>query len=164
MGVRDLFQIGDKVAHPMHGAGVIDSIVQRRVAGQVQEYYQLKLSVGNMVVMVPTDNTGSIGMRPVVSGAKAEELMTEMEDIEVDMTQNWNRRYRENLERLKSGNLLEVARVIKGLRQREGQRGLSNGERKMLHTAKQILISELVLAQSLPYETVESSVDTVLSS
>ena len=148
----------------MHGAGVIDSIVQRRVAGQVQEYYQLKLSVGNMVVMVPTDNTGSIGMRPVVSGAKAEELMTEMEDIEVDMTQNWNRRYRENLERLKSGDLLEVARVIKGLRQREGQRGLSNGERKMLHTAKQILNSELVLSKSLLYETVESSVDTVLSS
>ena len=158
-----MFQIGDKVVHPMHGAGVIDSIVQRKVAGQVQEYYQLKLSVGNMVVMVPTDNTGGIGMRPVVSGAKAEELMSEMEDIEVDMTQNWNRRYRENLERIKSGNLLEVARVIKGLRQREGQRGLSNGERKMLHTAKQILISELVLAQSLPYETVESSVGTVLS-
>ena len=158
-----MFQIGDKVVHPMHGAGVIDSIVSRKVAGQVQEYYQLKLSVGNMVVMVPTDNTGEIGMRPVVSGAKAEELMSEMEGIEVDMTQNWNRRYRENMVRLKSGNLLEVARVIKGLRQREGQRGLSNGERKMLHTAKQILISELVLAQSLPYETVESSVDMVLS-
>lgn len=149
--------------HPMHGAGVIDSIVRRRVAGQVQEYYQLKLSVGNMVVMVPTDNTGEIGMRPVVSGAKAEELMSEMEGIEVDMTSNWNRRYRENLVRLKSGDLLEVARVVKGLRRRESQRGLSNGERKMLHTAKQILISELVLAQSLPYETVENSIDTVLS-
>ncbi len=149
--------------HPMHGAGVIDSIVRRRVAGQVQEYYQLRLSVGNMVVMVPTDNTGEIGMRPVVSGAKAEELMSEMEGIEVDMTSNWNRRYRENLVRLKSGDLLEVARVVKGLRRRESQRGLSNGERKMLHTAKQILISELVLAQSLPYETVENSIDTVLS-
>ena len=158
-----MFQIGDKVVHPMHGAGIIDSIVQRKVAGHVQEYYQLKLSVGNMVVMVPTDNTGGIGMRPVVSGARAEELTTEMEGIEVDMTQNWNRRYRENLERLKSGDLLEVARVIKGLRRRESQRGLSNGERKMLHTAKQILISELMLAQSLPYETVESSIDTVLS-
>ena len=158
-----MFQIGDKVVHPMHGAGVIDSIVQRRVSGQVQEYYQLKLSVGNMVVMVPTDNTGEIGMRPVVSGAKAEQLMSEMEGIEVDMTSNWNRRYRENLVRLKSGDLLEVARVVKGLRRRENQRGLSNGERKMLHTAKQILISELVLAQSLPYETVESSVDMVLS-
>ena len=158
-----MFQIGDKVVHPMHGAGVIDSIVRRKVAGQVQEYYQLKLSVGNMVVMVPTDNTVGIGMRPVVSGARAEELTTEMEGIEVDMTQNWNHRYRENLERLKSGDLLEVARVIKGLRRRESQRGLSNGERKMLHTAKQILISELMLAQSLPYETVESSIDTVLS-
>ena len=158
-----MFQIGDKVVHPMHGAGVIDSIVQRKVAGKMQEYYQLKLSVGNMVVMVPIDNTGGIGMRPVVSGDKAAELMDAMEGIEVEMTQNWNRRYRENLERLKSGDLLEVARVVKGLRQRESQRGLSNGERKMLHTAKQILISELVLAQSLPYETVESSVDKVLS-
>ncbi len=158
-----MFQVGDKVVHPMHGAGIIDSIVQRKVAGQVQEYYQLKLSVGNMVVMVPTDNAREIGMRPVVSVDKAEELMSEMEGIEVDMTQNWNRRYRENMVRLKSGDLLEVARVVKGLRQREGQRGLSNGERKMLHTAKQILISELVLAQSLPYETVESSVDMVLS-
>ena len=158
-----MFQIGDKVVHPMHGAGVIDSIVQRRVSGQVQEYYQLKLSVGNMVVMVPTDNTGEIGMRPVVSGAKAKQLMSEMEGIEVDMTSNWNRRYRENLVRLKSGDLLEVARVVKGLRRRESQRGLSNGERKMLHTAKQILISELVLAQSLPYKTVEENIDMVLS-
>ena len=88
-----MYQIGDKVVHPMHGAGVIDSVVQRKVSGQVQEFYLLKLSVGNMVVMVPTDNTGEIGMRPVVSGAKAEELMSEMEDIEVDMTQNWNRRF-----------------------------------------------------------------------
>ena len=158
-----MFQVGDKVVHPMHGAGVIDSIVRRKVAGQFQEYYMLKLSVGSMVVMVPTDNTGEIGMRPVVSGQEAEELMSEMEGIEVDMTQNWNRRYRENMVRLKSGDLLEVARVVKGLLIREEQRGLSNGERKMLHTAKQILISELVLAQSLPYKTVEENIDTVLS-
>ena len=158
-----MYQVGDKVVHPMHGAGVIDSIVQRKVSGHVQEFYLLKLSVGNMVVMVPTDNTGEIGMRPVVSDTRAEELMSEMEDIEVDMTQNWNRRYRENMVRLKSGDLLEVARVVKGLLRRDSQRGVSNGERKMLHTAKQILISELVLAQSLPYETVESSINSLLS-
>ena len=158
-----MYQVGDKVVHPMHGAGVIDSIVQRKVSGHVQEFYLLKLSVGNMVVMVPTDNTGEIGMRPVVSDTRAEELMSEMEDFEVDMTQNWNRRYRENMVRLKSGDLLEVARVVKGLLRRDSQRGLSNGERKMLHTAKQILISELVLAQSLPYETVESSINSLLS-
>lgn len=154
-----MFQVGDKVVHPMHGAGVIDSIVQRKVAGQVQEYYQLKLSVGNMVVMVPTDNTGGIGMRPVVSGAKAEELMAAMEGIKVDMTQNWNRRYRENLERLKSGDLYEVGRVIKCLTLRDVQRGLSTGERKMLHSAKQIFISEMVLATDEPYQAIESRVN-----
>ena len=158
-----MYQIGDKVVHPMHGAGVIDSIVQRKVAGQIQEYYLLRLSVGSMTVMIPTENTQEIGVRPVVSGQEAESLISAMESIEVDMAQNWNRRYRENLVRLKSGDLLEVARVVKGLLLRESQRGLSNGERKMLHAAKQILISELVLAQSLPYKTVEANIDVLLS-
>ena len=158
-----MYQIGDKVVHPMHGAGVIDSIVQRKVAGKVEDYYLLKLSVGSMTVMIPTGNTQEIGVRPIVSNEEAKKLLQALENIEVDMTQNWNRRYRENMVRLKSGDLLEVARVVKGLLLREGQRGLSNGERKMLRTAKQILISELVLAQSLPYETVEDNIDTVLS-
>ena len=158
-----MYQIGDKVVHPMHGAGVIDSIVQRKVAGKLEDYYLLKLSVGSMTVMIPTGNTQEIGVRPIVSDKEAEDLISAMENIEVDMTQNWNRRYRENMVRLKSGDLLEVARVVKGLLRRDSQRGLSNGERKMLHTAKQILISELVLAQSLPYETVESSINSLLS-
>ena len=158
-----MYQIGDKVVHPMHGAGVIDSIVQRKVAGKLEDYYLLKLSVGSMTVMIPTENTQEIGVRPIVSNEEAKKLIQALENIEVDMTQNWNRRYRENMVRLKSGDLLEVARVVKGLLLRESQRGLSNGERKMLRTAKQILISELVLAQSLPYETVENNIDTVLS-
>lgn len=158
-----MYQIGDKVVHPMHGAGVIDSIVQRKVAGKLENYYLLKLSVGSMTVMIPTGNTQEIGVRPIVSSEEAKNLIQALESIEVDITQNWNRRYRENMVRLKSGDLLEVARVVKGLLLREGQRGLSNGERKMLRTAKQILISELVLAQSLPYETVENNIDTVLS-
>lgn len=158
-----MYQVGDKVVHPMHGAGIIDSIVQKKVAGQTQDYYQLKLSAGSMMVMIPTGSAEDIGVRPVVSDQEALAILSAMEYIQVDMTQNWNRRYRENMERLKSGDLLEVARVIKGLMLREGQRGLSNGERKMLHMAKQILISELVLAQSLPYEAVEASVDQALS-
>lgn len=157
-----MYQVGDKVVHPMHGAGIIDSIVQRKVAGQTQDYYLLKLSAGSMMVMIPTGSTEEIGVRPVVTREEAEDILSAMEHLEVDMTQNWNRRYRENMVRLKSGDLLEVAKVIKGLMARESQRGLSNGERKMLHMAKQSLISELVLAQSLPYETVEASVDSVL--
>lgn len=157
-----MYQVGDKVVHPMHGAGVIDSIVQQKVAGKVQDYYLLKLSAGSMMVMIPTSSTDEIGVRPVVTGEQAEDILNAMEHLEVDMTQNWNRRYRENMVRLKSGDLLEVARVIKGLMARESQKGLSNGERKMLHIARQILISELVLAQSLPYEAVEASVDSAL--
>lgn len=98
-GGEIVYQIGDKVVHPMHGAGVIDSIVQRKVAGKLQEYYLLKLSVGSMTVMIPTENTQEIGVRPVVSGQEAESLMNAMENIEVDMAQNWNRRYRENMVR-----------------------------------------------------------------
>lgn len=157
-----MYQIGDKVVHPMHGAGVIDSIVQRKINGEEKDYYLLKLSGGTMTVMIPTDNAREIGVRPVISNSEAREVLVAMDTIEVDMTQNWNRRYRENMVRLKSGDLLEVARVVKGLMLRESERGLSTGERKMLHTAKQILISELVLAQSLPYDTVEKSITNAL--
>lgn len=157
-----MYQIGDKIVHPMHGAGVIDSIVQRKINGEQKDYYLLNLSGGTMTVMIPTDNTREIGVRPVISSSEAVDILVAMGAIEVDMTQNWNRRYRENMVRLKSGDLLEVARVVKGLMLRENERGLSTGERKMLHTAKQILISELVLAQSLPYDTVEKSINSVL--
>lgn len=158
-----MYQIGDKVVHPMHGAGIIDSIVQRKVNGEVRDYYLLNLFNGSMMVMIPTDNTSEIGVRPVVSGQEASKLLQAMETIQVEMTQNWNRRYRENMSRIKSGDLLEVARVVKGLSHRDQERGLSTGERKMLHTAKQILISELMLAQSLPYDKVEERVDRILS-
>lgn len=158
-----MFQIGDKVVHPMHGAGVIDSIVEKKVSGEKKEYYLLSLSGGTMTVMIPTDNTKEIGVRPIISSNEASDVLSAMEVIEVDMTQNWNRRYRENMTRLKSGDLLEVARVVKGLMLRENERGLSTGERKMLHTAKQILISELVLAQGKPYDVVERSINSALS-
>ena len=158
-----MYQIGDKVVHPMHGAGVIDSIVRKKVAGQVQDYYLLKLSAGSMMVMIPTEHSDEIGVRPVVSGQEATHILTAMEDIQVDMTQNWNRRYRENMLRIKSGDLLEVAKVVKGLMMRETQKGLSTGERKMLHSAKQILISEIVMCQSSSYEDVEERINQALA-
>ena len=158
-----MFQVGDKIVHPMHGAGVIDSIVQKKINGVVREYYILKIPVGGMMVMIPTDNSEEIGVRPVVQGEEADKIIAAMPGIEVDMTQNWNRRYRENMLRLKSGNLLEVARVVKGLMLRDGERGLSTGERKMLHSAKQILISEIVLSQNASYEDVEARINTALT-
>ena len=125
-----MFQVGDRIVHPMHGAGIVDSIVQKKINGVVQEYYILKLPVGGMLVMIPTENSEEIGVRPVINGEEADRVIAAIPDIEVEMTPNWNRRYRENMLRLKSGDLMEVARVVKGLTQRDGERGLSTGERK----------------------------------
>lgn len=102
-------------------------------------------------------------MRPVCKGSEADQVIAAIPEIEVNMTQNWNRRYRENMLRLKSGDLLEVARVVKGLMLRDEERGLSTGERKMLHSAKQILISEIVLSQNSSYEAVEERINTALA-
>ncbi len=159
-----MYQVGDKIVHPMHGAGVIDSIVSRRLNGVQREYYQMRLPAGSMLVMIPTDHTEQVGVRPVMGKDEAKQLMGKLENIEVDMSANWNHRYRENMSRLKSGDLVEVARVVKGLMLREDQRGLSTGERKMLHSAKQILISELVLSRDLSYETVEERINHALVS
>ena len=158
-----MFQVGDKIAHPMHGAGVINDIEEKKVNGVVRNYYVLKLPVGGMMVMIPTDNCEEIGVRPVIDSAEGERVIAAFANIEVEMENNWNRRYRENMERLKSGDLLEVARVVKGLMLREVNRGLSNGERKMLHSAKQILISELVLSQSCSYEEIEDRINLALA-
>ncbi|MEG2419914.1 MAG: CarD family transcriptional regulator [Oscillospiraceae bacterium] len=158
-----MFEVGDKIVHPMHGAGVVDAIIQKKVNGVVRDYYILKLPVGGMVVMIPTENTKEIGVRHIVDKERADEVIAAIPGIEVDMTQNWNRRYRENMLRLKSGDLIEVARVVKGLVLRDTDRGLSTGERKMLHSAKQILISELVLSQSSSYEDVEARINGALA-
>lgn len=155
-----MFREGDKIVHPMHGAGVVEKITQQKINGVVREYYVLKLPVRSMVVMIPTENCSEIGVRPVIDSTQADQVLTELSCIEVEQDQNWNRRYRENMERLKSGDLLEVARVIKGLMLRDSQRGLSTGERKMLHSAKEILISEIVLAQCISYEEAEERINT----
>ena len=158
-----MFREGDKIVHPMHGAGVVESIVEKKVNGVMREYYVLKLPVRSMVVMIPTQNSGEIGVRPIIDSAQADDILAKLPGIEVEFDQNWNRRYRENMERLKSGDLLEVARVIKGLMLRDGERGLSTGERKMLHSAKEILISEIVLSQCVSYEDVEERINSALA-
>lgn len=158
-----MFQPGDKIVHPMHGAGVVDSIVSKKVNGVTRDYYILKLPVGGMVVMIPTETSQAIGVRPVVDAEQADRVIATIPHIQVNMTPGWNQRYRENMVRLKSGDLLEVAAVVKSLSHRDENRGLSTGERKMLHTARQILISELVLSQSVSYEEMEQRVNFALS-
>ena len=158
-----MFQTGDKIVHPMHGAGVIDNIVQKKVNGVIRDYYILRLPVGSMLVMIPVESSKEIGVRAVINEEEAEKVIAAIPSIEVEMDPNWNRRYRDNMARIKSGNLIEVARVVKSLVKRDGMRGLSTGERKMLHSAKQILISELVLSESSSYEAIEDRINQALA-
>ena len=158
-----MFRIGDLVAHPMHGAGVIDAIVQEKVAGSTQEYYVFKMPVGGLLLKIPVANSETIGLRTIITQEEAEALIAGIHLLEVESSANWNKRYQENLQRLKSGDLREVSRVIKGLMIRDTRRGLSTGERKMLQTAKRILISEIVLTEQADYENVESRLDRAMT-
>ena len=157
-----MFSVGDLVVHPRHGAGVIDAIVREKVAGSTQDYYVFKMPVGGLLLKIPTANSQAIGIRSIIQRPEAEALIAAIPSMPVEENSNWNKRYRENMARLKSGDLYEVARVIKGLLYRERRRGLSNGERKMLHSAKQILLSELVLAEDSGYEELEKRVERAM--
>lgn len=159
-----MFRIGDKIVHPMHGAGVVDEIVTRKVNGILRDYYSLRLPVGSMVVMIPTDHCEEIGVRAILNRDEAEDVLRQISGIQVELEPNWNQRYRENMLRLKSGDLLEVAKVVKVLMLRDARRGLSTGERKMLHSAKQILISEIGMAQAISYEEAEARINDALQS
>ena len=157
-----MFRIGERVVHPMHGAGVIDSIVQGKGPGGTRDYYVFRLSDGDLILKIPVDRSNSVGLRPVITKEEAVHLLDMIPSLKPEEAANWNRRYRENLERLKSGDLQEVARVIKGLMRRDQLRGLSNGERKMLHNARKILFSELMLVQGVTYQEIEAQVDAVI--
>lgn len=157
-----MYQVGDRVVHPMHGAGIIESIVQERLDGQLGSYYVFRMPSGGLTLKIPTGSCGAIGVRALSTSGRIREVLSAIPGLEIDRTTNWNRRYRENLNRLKSGDLLEVARVIKGLMWRDREKGLSNGERKMLHSAKQILVSEVVLVEGHTYPDAEQRIEQAM--
>ena len=159
-----MFQVGDKVVHPMHGAGVIDSIVREKISGRAMDFYVFKMPISGLTLKIPTVNSEAIGVRAVKSADEIEAVIARIPDLSIDMTSNWNHRYRENMDRLKSGDLDEVSAVIKALMHRDSTRGLSNGERKMLHIAKQILVSEIVLAEDVAYPDAEERVNAAMLS
>jgi len=154
-----VFKIGDKVVYPMHGAGVIEAIEEKEVLGERRQYYILRLPVGDMKVMIPITNTKDVGLRQVVDGDGVQKVFRILSEQSTIMSTNWNRRYRANLEKIKSGNIYEVAEVVRNLIKRDKEKGLSSGERKMLENARQILVSELVLATEMEEDKAQSLVD-----
>ena len=145
-----MFSVGDEVVYPMHGAGVIQSIEERAVLNEKQTYYIIKMP-GEVKVMVPTAKAEEIGVQKV---------MTVLEKDSTEMSMNWNKRYRENMNKMKTGDIFEVADIVRNLSFKQKEKGLSTGEKKMLLNAKQILISELVLAEKRELNEVESAVES----
>lgn len=143
-----MFNIGDKVVYPMHGAGIIEAIEEKEILGTKKRYYVMSIPVGDMKVMIPLDNVRQVGLREIIDGEEVEQVFSVLRDNHSKLSTNWNRRYRMNMEKIKSGDIFKVAEVVSSLMNREKDKGLSTGERKMLENARQILISELVLVRN----------------
>lgn len=157
-----MFNVGDKIVYPMHGAGTIDAIEEKDILGEKQAYYIIKMP-GEVKVMVPTTKAEEIGVRNIISKENAGKVFQILEENETEMSNNWNKRYRDNMEKMKSGDIYEVADVVRNLSFKQKEKGLSTGEKKMLNNAKQILVSELVLAEHASQEEVENLIDNKIT-
>ena len=157
-----MLHIGDKVVYPMHGAGEIAGIEDCEVLGEGRSYYVLRMPLGNMKVMIPTDNVDSIGLRDIISGEDVEKVKDVLMDVPERVMGSWNKRFHANLERMKSGDICDVAAVARNLILQDRLRKISSGERRLLDLAKQILVSELVYACSKTPQEVEKWMDGLL--
>ncbi|MBR6719397.1 MAG: CarD family transcriptional regulator [Clostridia bacterium] len=154
-----MYKIGDKVLYPMHGAGVIEGIEERDIVGEKHKYYTMRVPVGDMKVLIPCEGTENTGLRGIIDEKTADKVIDSMEKGEEEELVSWNKRYRDNLLRIKSGNVFEVAAVVRCLMIRDREKGLSTGERKMMMDARHILISELVLAKNMDKEEITEIIE-----
>jgi CarD family transcriptional regulator len=157
-----MFNVGDKIVYPMHGAGTIDSIEEKDILGEKQSYYILKMP-SNVKVMIPTAKAEEVGVRNIIDKQSAEKVFKVLSEDETEMEKNWNKRYRDNMDKMKSGDIYEVADVVRNLSFKQKEKGLSTGEKKMLNNAKQILVSELVLAEHANQDEIEEQIDNKIN-
>jgi len=153
-----MFKVGDKVVYPMHGAGKIQSIEERAIGDEIQSYYIIKMP-GEVKVMVPTAKAEANGLRYIIDKETAGKVINVLQEDCTEMSDKWNKRYRENVEKIKTGNIYEVADIVRNLAFKQKNKSLSTTEKKMLLNAKQILVSELVLVEDKDREEVENLVD-----
>lgn len=159
-----MFDVGDMAVYPAHGVGVIESIEQRKVGDLEQAFYVMKILNNNMVIMIPTATSKNVGLRSIISPKEVEKvyLILKEKDVEIG-AQTWNRRYREYMEKIKSGSVYEVASVLRDLYLLQEDKDLSYGERKMMDTAKNLLIKELSIANKTDEDNVEQQIEHIFS-
>ena len=153
-----MFKVGNKVVNQMHGAGKIQSIEERAIGDEIQSYYIIKMP-GEVKVMVPTAKAEANGLRYIIDKETAGKVINVLQEDCTEMSDKWNKRYRENVEKIKTGNIYEVADIVRNLAFKQKNKSLSTTEKKMLLNAKQILVSELVLVEDKDREEVENLVD-----
>ncbi len=158
------FNVGETVVYPHHGAALIEAVESRVIKGVERTYLVLKVAQGDLTVRVPADNVDLVGVRDVVNREGLDRVFQVLRSPYVEEPTNWSRRYKANLEKLASGDVIKVAEVVRDLTRREGGRGLSAGEKRMLAKARQVLISELALAEKTNEDKAEAVLDEVLAS
>lgn len=158
-----MFEPGDTVAYPHHGAGRILGIVEQVFQGEPRRYYNILILHNNMTVLAPVDGIGKAGIRPVISEPEVEEVLGVLRDDPTKMPKNWNHRVKHNREKIKTGDALEIADVLRNLALRDDERGLSTGEKQMYSKVKNILASELMCAMHMCAEDALRFLDGILS-
>jgi CarD family transcriptional regulator len=156
------YKVGDKVVYPHHGAGKVLKKEKKDVLGSVREYLTIKILHNDMTVMVPTESAGRAGLRRVIDEGAVERVLSVLRDDISQMPKNWNRRFKHNRDKMKTGDIYELAEVVRNLAIRDFEKGLSTGEKQMFTRAKKILSSELMYALDMDEEEAEAYLDELL--
>jgi CarD family transcriptional regulator len=158
-----LYKVGDKVVYPHHGAGTVVKKEKREVLGEKREYLTIKILHNDMTVNVPSENAEAVGLRKVIGEDMVKVVVKALTGGGTQMPKNWNRRFKHNRDKMKTGNIFELAEVVRNLAVRNNEKGLSTGEKQMFVKAKKILASELMYAKGMDEEEAAAWLDEVLS-
>jgi CarD family transcriptional regulator len=153
-----MFSIGDKILYPMYGAGIIESIEEKEVLGEKKKYYIMKIPIDNMRVMIPMDLIHDFGIRRIIGYNEFGNVINIFKQSGDIQTDTWSKRYRYNMDKIKKGDIYEVAEVVKDFMIKENKKGLSPGEKKILENAERILYSELILSTGMTFDEIKKLV------
>ena len=159
-----MFKIGDLAVYPAHGVGIIEKIENRKISGCQENFFVMRILENNMIIIIPSSNATNVGLREIINQNEVSKVLSILKkrDISINDNQTWNRRYRDYMDKIKSGSVFEVAEVYRDLSTIKQDKELSFGERKMLDTARSLLIKEISLAKNMKEEDVERDIQSNL--
>ena len=158
-----MFNIGDKIVYPVHGAGTIVDIEEIEILGDVKSYYIMQMPINDIRISIPVDGVDEVGVRPVISQDEGKKVLEILKSEKTEMSPNWGQRYRENTETIKTGDIFEIADIVRNLTLMDKNKGLSTSEKKMLNNTKRILVSELVIVGSMTKEEASEMIDDLIT-